>query len=283
MCQHVIIIGAAKSGSSSLFQHLSTHERVNTSAGKEPHFFCDGFYEQYQEEGTAYRDLWDEEQGDILIEATTGYTKHPVITGAPKNMVDSGISPQIIYIVREPISRLRSHVKYMTWRDESIDVDELREVSVVSSMYCSQIQRYIDTFGIESVKLVLLDDLASDPDSCIKDIFRFIGVDPVSIKEDRRENQTREVTNLELMLRSTPIWNLKSLFSETLKSRIRSFWSTFSESPEADVLAGIDEERLQAMCEDALRLEELFDVDLTPWREAMVRSPLLPETKSSDV
>jgi len=283
MIGHVIIVGAAKSGTSTLFQYLDAHERVNTSAGKEPHFFCDGFYERYQEEGIAYSDLWEPGHGDVFVEATTGYTKHPVITGAPENMVDYGISPKIIYIVREPIGRLKSHVKYMLWRDESIDHDELREVSIAASMYHSQIQRFVDAFGIESVKLDLLDDLASDPDSCMKGIFRFIGVDPVPIEEAQRENQTREVTNLELMLRKTPLWNLKSLFSDALKSRLRGLWSTFSESPEADVLADIDEERIQTMCEDALRLEDLFEVDLTAWRKSIARSSLVDETEDLQV
>ena len=278
MSRHVIIAGAAKSGTSTLFKYLDAHERVNTSAGKEPHFFCSGFYERYQEEDIAYNDLWEPSHGDVFVEATTGYTKHPVITGAPENMVDHGISPKIIYIVREPIGRLKSHIKYMSWRDESIDHDELREISIAASMYHSQIQRFVGAFGIESIKLVLLDDLAADPGSCMKNIFQFIGVDPVPIEEAQRENQTREVTNLELMLRKTPLWNLKSLFSDALKSRLRSLWSTFSDSPETDVLAEIDEERVHAMCED-----EMFEIDLTPWRRAIARSSLIDETEDLQV
>jgi hypothetical protein len=282
MARHVIIIGAAKSGTSTLFQYLDTHERVNTSAGKEPHYFCDGFYEDQRKEGTEYEALWAASHGDIYLEATTGYTKHPVITGAPENMVEYGLSPKIIYIVREPISRLESHVKYMTWRDRRISADKLRRISVASSMYYSQIKRYIDAFGTEAVKLVLLDDLASNPDSCARKIFEFIGIEPVSVEEPRQENETRAVTDLELTLRDTPLWSLKSLLSDGVKSKLRSLWTLFSESPEAEIIGSIDEERIRTMCEDALRLETLFDVDLTPWRESIGRSPLLAEIESLD-
>ncbi|WP_251961515.1 sulfotransferase domain-containing protein [Salinibacter ruber] len=279
MSKHVIIIGAAKSGTSSLFKYLDTHERVNTSAGKEPHYFCDGFYGRYQKKEIPYRNLWSEGNGDIFLEATTSYTKHPVISGTPKNMVEYGISPKIIYIVREPISRLISHVKYMIWRKQNIDVDNLRKVSVASSMYHSQVKRFIDAFGFGAVKLILLDDMAYDPNTCVREIFRFIGIDPVSIEGSRRENKTREVTNIELMVRETPLWNLKSLFPEVLKSHIRSLWATFSKSPEVELIDSIDEERIRIMCEDALRLEKSFNVDLTHWREAIARSSLVPEAE----
>jgi len=275
MSRHLIIVGAAKSGTSTLFQYLDQHSRVNTSAGKEPHFFCDGFYERYEKTGTVYKDLWDEDQGDIFAEASTGYSKHPVITGAPENMAAYGLSPKIIYIVREPISRLRSHIKYMMWRTETQNVDAICEAAIVSSMYYSQIRRYVDVFGDDTVKLVLLGELSAQPTSCMKEVFRFTGVDPVPIDTTRRDNQTRNVTNLELAVRSTPIWRLKSLLSNSLKSRIRSVWNLFSSSPEVDVLSDIDPDRILAMCEDALRLEELFDVDLGSWRETIDRSKFL--------
>ncbi|WP_263808697.1 sulfotransferase domain-containing protein [Salinibacter sp.] len=282
MARHVIIVGAAKSGTSTLFQYLGTHKRVNTSAGKEPHYFCDGFYEDHQKEGTDYEDLWTSSRGDICLEATTGYTKYPVITGAPENMVEYGLSPKIIYVAREPISRLKSHIKYMVWRDRSIGADKLRKISVASSMYYSQINRFVDAFGAGAVKLVLLDDLASNPDSCVREIFEFIGIDPVSVEESRKENETRAVTNLELILRDSPLWSLKSLLSDGVKSKLRHLCTLFSESPEAEIIGRIGEERLRTMCEDALRLETLFDVDLMPWRRSIGRSPLLAEIESLD-
>jgi hypothetical protein len=171
----------------------------------------------------------------------------------------------------------------MKWRNESIDPDKLREISIVSSMYHSQIRRFVDAFGIESVKLVRLDDLASEPNSCMRNIFRFIDVDPVSVEDAKRENQTREVTNLELMLRKTPLWNLEALFPDALKSRLRDIWSTFSDSPETEVLTEIDEERIHAMCEDALRLEDLYGIDLTAWRRAIARSSLIDEIEDPQV
>lgn len=281
MRKFVIIIGAAKSGTSTLFNKLGEHNRINTSAGKEPHYFCDGFYEDFLERDVRYEDLWEKPKGDVYLEASTGYTKFPVISGPVKNMKEYGISPRFIYIVREPIERMKSHVKYMMWRNENIKVNYLREICVVTSMYFKQIKRYEKEFGRESMILVMLEDMSSDMKRCVKNIFEFIGVDPVKVDSGDKKNETREVTNFELALRGTPLWKLKSFFPNNLKSQIRGLWSYFSESPEDEVIAGVDQSKIREMCDDALRLEELFDLNLDPWRESIATSELfsgrLPE------
>lgn len=275
MGDNVIIIGAAKSGTSTLFHHLGRHRRVNISAGKEPHYFCDGFYEDYVTEGTAYEDLWDDVDGDVYLEASTGYTKHPVITGAPENMKKYGICPKFIYMVREPIGRMASHAKYMMWRRDNMNVDKLRKICLTTSMYYTQISRYVDVFGVENVKIVLLRDLSESPEACTDEAFRFIGLESVPVDQNRRENKTREVTNFELRIRNAPVWKLRHLLPDRVKSGIRSVWSTFSESPEMNVIRSIPREEIRVMCDDALRLEELFEVDLNPWREKFARSKLV--------
>jgi sulfur relay (sulfurtransferase) DsrC/TusE family protein len=275
MSRYVIIIGAAKSGTSTLFRHLGSHDRVNTSAGKEPHYFCDGFYERHLSKGTAYEDLWDDECGDVYLEASTGYTKHPVITGAVKNMMRYGLAPKLIYLVREPIERMLSHAKYMMWRRNEPDLDNLGKLCVTTSMYHRQVSRYVRTFGHEKMKVIPLRKLSKQTTNTVNAVFRFIGLEPAPIERGEVENETRKVTNIELALQGTPLWSLKSFIPNDAKRRIRRFWNLFSQSPEAKVVERIEKQNIQEMCKDAQRLKELFEIDLDPWRERFERSELI--------
>jgi len=284
MVRNVIIIGAEKSGTTSLFRYLDEHSRVNTSAGKEPHYFCDRFYEELRSDKVDYEDLWDRACEDIYLEASTGCTKYPVFTGALENMIEYGLNPLFLYIVRSPIDRMLYHAKYMMYKKKSMktSVEKIRKLCVTTSMYHKQISRYKDVFGRDSLKVVTLNELYVNPGQTVKSIFQFIGVDPFLIERARKENETNEVTRLELAVRKTPVWKLKHFLPDGLKTGIRKFWSLFSRSPEVDVTERIEPETIRRMCHDALRLEDLFDdVDLDPWRLDIARSDLLPDVEVS--
>lgn len=275
MKKNVIIIGAAKSGTSTLMEHMDEHENVNTSAGKEPRYFCDGYYEEYLKRGIEYESLWEEDKGNVYLEASTGYTKYPAVTGAAENMEEYGINPKIIYIVRDPIERMISHARYMMWREENINMEYLRESCVAASMYYTQSKRYLDRFGKERMKIIKIDGISNNTEETVKDIFEFIGESTTKKIENKKKNVSKNVTKLELIIRKSPVWKLKSFIPGTLKKKTRNLWSLFSESPHKDVIDGIEKAKIRKMCQDALQLEDLFRIDLEPWRENIARSELL--------
>jgi hypothetical protein len=275
MKKHVIIVGAAKSGTSTLMDHMAKHENVNTSAGKEPRYFCNGYYEKYLKKGIKYENLWKDGKGDVCLEASTGYTKYPAVDGPPNNMKNYGISPKMIYIVRSPIDRMISHAKYMMWREKSINIDQLRESCVCSSKYYTQAKRYLSVFEKKNFKLIKLSEMSENTNRVIKDVFDFIEESPINNVKNDVKNETRNVTEFELRIRKIPLWKVKNVLPNWVKVRIRSFWSFFSEGPEKRVISGIKEEKIRDMCRDALRLEEIFSVNLNDWRKDIARSEIL--------
>jgi hypothetical protein len=104
---------------------------------------------------------------------------------------------KILIALREPVSWLHSlHSHHLYTGDESL-IDFEAAVSVSPNRddkethnctprgalnylqhvrYSHAIQRYIDTFGVDNVCVVLLDDLRSDPTQAHNKIFKFLGV-----------------------------------------------------------------------------------------------------------
>ena len=95
---YVIIIGAMKCGTSSLYDHLQKHPEICPAIAKEPEFFSENQSQKILAE--SYNELWsfDGSVHKYALEASTGYTKYPSEPKVPKNIFDYGINPKFIYI-----------------------------------------------------------------------------------------------------------------------------------------------------------------------------------------
>ncbi|WP_263831192.1 sulfotransferase [Salinibacter sp.] len=260
-----IIIGAARCGTSTLFRYLGQHEEVNTTAGKEPHYFCEGFYEENIEKGRRYEDLW-EDGGDVLLEATTGYSKYPYLANVPENMREYGIEPKFIYMVRDPIERFKSHIKYMSWKRPSMDKEELLEVSMYSSMYSSQIKRFLKKYDKkEKYYVMTLEEFASDEGKYVEDILDFIGVERKKVKNMSKKNSGKKVTKMEIYARKFKIYKARKYIPNFVKRAVRSTLSLMSKKPHKEIINMATEEDINIMKKDAKKIKNYFDVNTYLW------------------
>ena len=106
---YVIIIGAMKSGTTSLYSYLVQHPEICECRIKEPEYFT-----QHQSHGVQekkYEELWnfDETVHRYVLESSTGYTKYPLEKDIPAKISEYGIKPWFIYILRDPFERIESH------------------------------------------------------------------------------------------------------------------------------------------------------------------------------
>jgi len=107
---HFLIIGAMKSGTTTLYRDMLTHRRVFFSADKEPMNLVND--DVLTAEGRhAYESLFAGAGRDSVCgEASTAYTKLPVYPGVPRRALQLlGPELRLIYIMRHPIERLISH------------------------------------------------------------------------------------------------------------------------------------------------------------------------------
>src|SRR5262249_47769756 len=103
---YVMIIGAMKSGTSSLYHYLTQHPEICACVKKEPEFFSAHQLHRYQNVSD-YQDLWTFNPAvhRLALEASTGYTKYPEEIDVPRKIHDYGLRPKFIYLVRNPFER----------------------------------------------------------------------------------------------------------------------------------------------------------------------------------
>jgi hypothetical protein len=180
-----LIIGAAKSGTSTLYQYLCRHPRIYMSAIKEPCFFdADVAWGKGLD---WYRSLFADAAPDQLCgEASTNYTRWPQVPGVPARIAEMLPGVKLIYIMRQPVKRAYSHYVHRYTKEvypgqpvtqpfeEFVETDRM---CTDSSDYLLQIEQYLEHFPRESMLFLLLDDLHRDPGGLLQEVCRFLEID----------------------------------------------------------------------------------------------------------
>ena len=175
-----LVIGAMKAGTTSLYHYLAAHPDVYMATVKELDFFVEA---ANWDRGTDwYRKQFDDARGATAIgEASTAYTKYPVVPGVPERI--AGVIPdcRLIYVLRDPIDRIRSHYQHrVAIGTERAPLEEAvieDPVYLASSRYAAQIERYLERFPREQLLLITSEHLRSDRAETMRRVFRFVGVD----------------------------------------------------------------------------------------------------------
>lgn len=173
-----IIIGAMKSATSSLYDQLLLQPGIFMPELKEPNFFSND--EQYSRGLDWYKSLFDDaEEGDLIGEASTHYTKLPTYPKTIERLQQQIKSPRLIYVLRHPIERLISQYMHQ-WSEGEISckIDEAvtRHPEIVSySCYAQQLEPFIEAFGKEAILPVLMSDIKNRPQEVLEEVCQFIG------------------------------------------------------------------------------------------------------------
>ena len=194
-----LVVGAAKSGTTSLYAYLAQHPDVYLCPVKEPCFFSDG-NPRLVRTNWEYEALFDTRTSEKAVgEASASYLYDPE---APKkiNALINGV--KIIIILRNPINRAYSQWGQIFYQlgyeklsfeeallveDTRISLGKFNEDSPFyygfyhyfhMGLYYEQVKRYFDTFNRERVQIHIFEEFIKDPEKTCKEIFSFIGVDP---------------------------------------------------------------------------------------------------------
>ncbi len=212
-----LVIGAMKAGTTALYTAFDQHPEVFMSPVKEPNFFAfadtppdfqapidqrpDGVNHTSITDADAYRALFagaarHAERG----EASHWYLYHP---DAPATIQHNLPDVKLIAMLRNPVERAYSEfLHFVRDGDEPIpDFEAALDAEperikknwalgryVDRGRYDEQIERYLDRFPREQLRVVLFDDFVDHPDAVRRDLFRFLDVDPSFEPEARRVN-----------------------------------------------------------------------------------------------
>ena len=178
---NLFIIGAMKSGTTSLHEYLDTHPQILMSHEKEPGYFVEELGLHKGEEW--YRSRWELDGGAYryLGESSTHYTKLPVLKGVPERLFRFNPQARLIYIMRNPFDRIVSHY-WHALRDEHHG-GELRPLLkavkedpgyLAFSDYAMQLEPYFDRFGRDAVLTLTFEALVEDPQREVDRIYRWL-------------------------------------------------------------------------------------------------------------
>jgi hypothetical protein len=208
MLPNFLIIGAAKSGTTSLQAYLDQHADVFFSPSKEPNYFAladiplpqpgpappDVLYHLlYRHSVTDYETYLALFEGvgsqRAVGEASVRYLYYPEAPGRIRALLPDA---RLVAVLREPVSRLYSHYcMNVQYQLEPLDLQAAIEAEpsrreaawgwdwhyVAIGRYAEQLERYFALFDREQIKVVLYDDFVARPLDVFRDIGRHIGVD----------------------------------------------------------------------------------------------------------
>ena len=209
-----MIVGAAKSGTTSLADYLKQHPEVYFSDYKEPNYFAlagkDLFHPgpvspkvinyiiykmsltDYESYAASY-DAVDDEKA--VGDASVRYLYYP---DAPQKIRDKIPDVKIVVMLRDPVGRLYSHycmnVQYQIEPLGLMDALAAEQERIAAgwgwdwhyasvSRYSEQIKRYLDIFDESQLAIYFYDDFVKDPVAVYQSICRHIGVDDTFVPD----------------------------------------------------------------------------------------------------
>jgi hypothetical protein len=175
----VIIIGAAKTGTTSLHHYLSQHPEIAMSEKKELRFFSHG---HVWNRGVPWYESQFTGNAKLHGETSPAYSQYPRFPEVPRRIHELVPGVKLIYIVRDPIERLVSHYTFSVAKgrergtlDDAVRSPSSRYVDI--SLYYTQVSRYLPYFDRSRILIVSSEDLQARRLETLQEVFRFLDVD----------------------------------------------------------------------------------------------------------
>lgn len=260
-----ICIGSQRAGTTWLHECLNEHPEVYVPEEKELHFF-DRFYDKGLEHYSANFTAEKRSGAKVWGELTPNYYQEDQALERIKATIPN---VKIIYILREPVSRAFSQYqlyKPSQFSDLSFEeVIENKPFVTDLSMQGKHLQRVYSLFDREQVLVLFYDDLSAQPQSLLKKVYEFVGVNTEFSPShlDKRINRV-VLPGLQEKLQSIGLGWLITLvkaspFSEWIKESFHKKPKTKAKDPMFDKLKAIFEQDIQI-------IEKELDTDLSNWR-----------------
>jgi len=289
---NLFLVGAAKSGTTSVAEMFKTHKDIFVPYYKEPFYFIDKYgINKYDE----YIGLYENGKNKkYRVDASTGYLSE---VEAARRIYKYNKDAKIIIILRNPVDFCISYWKYMRINgNENLEFSEAISEDTIekrnSEEFCSstehwprsyhylprakyseQVLNYINIFGKENVKVILFEDLINGNEK-IKEIYNFLGVDDNGEESLPKENSSGEVRPFFHFLRFSkslkPIKKLvKSFLSNETKMKIRRKSIQLSVNENITPSINIERNELATILnEDVERLKKSLPwINFSAWKD----------------
>lgn len=229
---NLFIVGAMKSGSTSLHNYLGDHPQVFMCEPKEPWYFIKE--KNWHKGEDWYQSLFSNASDDVTIigESSADYTMAPKYEGVPERIAKYNPDSRIIYILREPVMRTISHYWHnVRWhaeqRDMIVAIKEepfFREVS----NYYMQLTNYLKVFPAEHIYVLTFEHMIHNPAIEVSKIFSWLGVRSDYIPSNITQKSNTTPKQVEMVRGTGLLHNFKnSLFWDRIHSIFPKYLKDF--------------------------------------------------------
>jgi hypothetical protein len=303
-----LVIGAARSGTTSLQHYLGSHPEIYMSPLKEPNFFAydgerfdfhalaPGWSELARLSVTSWRDYRELFHGvteeNAIGEISPSYMRSP---GAAARIQRTLPEVRLVAVLRNPADRAYANYlgRLRDGTEQNGDANEAiggalrgqgpswrREIYLELGRYHARLQPFFEHFDRERIRIYLFEDFARDPAIVLRDLFAFLGVDPTFVPDtSRRHNRTGRIDN--------PVLRFAWTRSRSLRLRVgprvpeswrRALWSLIGRNLSRPALApDLRTALVEYYRPDVLELEALLERDLSAWRST--ETPAAPRLR----
>lgn len=293
---NLIIAGAPKCGTTSLFRYLADHPQVAAAKRKETRFLMDRDYPLYEptcnvhDAGLqAYEKFFEPEQcalSKFILEATPDYLYQETPLRFLPLLPEQ---PKILFVFRDPSLRILSYYRYavnnLAELPSSLSFSELvddllagnvpEQFPIVArllehSRYADYLPRWYDEFGRENIVAILFESLVRDPAGALSQLCRAIGIDEdfYQAYQFTKSNETIAVRSqiLHRIFRSTWSWRMPIAIRKAGGRAYRAINvgpATSSTNVHADDIRRLD----VALADANQALQGLTGLDVSIWQK----------------
>ena len=273
---NLIVIGAQKSGTTSLHYYLNLHPQISMSREKELEFFME---DRNWHKGVEWYKSHFTTEAKVYGESSPNYTAYPAWDGVPERMYSVIPDTKLIYILRDPIDRMLSqYVQYVAVGLENRPVEiafrvlNYHNAYARRSRYFMQLQQYLKYFSSSSILIITAEDLLNERRKTLENVFAFLDVDETfySPKFDNIKHGSggrRRKNRIGLLLKELAESNIAKMFSTDTRMKIGQVvelaFSTKIARPALD--ESLRAELVRFLKEDIDRLREFTGSDFSAW------------------
>jgi hypothetical protein len=274
-----LIIGAARSGTTTLYRYLEQHPEIYVSPVKEPGFFAfEGLDAGYGRFGkgvcdlAAYRALFDGVAGETAVgEVSPIYLISP---RAPARIQHYIPEARLVAILREPAERARSAATVKAlYGGAGREAFGQTVRDIHWGFYHAHLRRYFDRFDPAQIRVYLHEDLRDDARGLSQDLYGFLGVNSAFEPDVTTIHNVSGIPRRRLWRALLAVLHsVRGALAPRLPAALRrrggvywdglQRWGLVAPPPlEPEVRA----ELLAMYRDDILRLQELIGRDLSAW------------------
>jgi len=315
----LFIIGAPKSGTTSLYEYLKGHPEVFMSVVKEPCYFArdlahdhSGNFLVYERDEALYTALFDEATPEQK-RAGEGSTRYLYSKDAPALIREASPEARVIAMLRNPVDMIHSlHAHKLAAATEDLadfkdaldaeaDRHAGRRIPAHSNptlatyrdraRFGEQLPRWFDTFGRNRVHVIIFEDMVRDPAGEFRRLLEFLEIDPdyvpASFAAYNTAHAARSLSIRRVLNTRLPQWVVWSLLPKVIGDtrtrgvvrRFRHSWFHRKPIQKAPLSPQLRRQLEDEFAPDVARTSELLGRDLG---ELWFKKPSMPAPPTAE-